>query len=283
MRSTGLLLAAILLLPGTAAVAADPQADRLAFQRYFSLRFPDFSLATFSLGVYALDENLRQRWEDSEEFPPYETAIAAGRQYFLTAFANGGHLGDCFGNAGIGVGDRYPYFDVKRGEVITLELAINECLASNNEKPLAPNKGMIAAIEAYMAFTSRGKIIAVTVPDDARAQEAYAAGRRFFYARRGQLNMACAHCHVDYSGRRMNGELLSPALGQIGRFPVYRSEWNEVGTLHRRFRQCTELMQARPFDAQSPEYRNLEYFLGYMNNGLALTGPATSLMANRGP
>jgi hypothetical protein len=30
-------------------------------------------------------------------------------------------------------------------------------------------------------------------------------GKKFFYAKRGQLNLSCANCHVDFAGRRIRG------------------------------------------------------------------------------
>jgi sulfur-oxidizing protein SoxA len=43
--------------------------------------------------------------------------------------------------------------------------------------------------------------------------------------------------------------------------------------MHRRFGGCNEQVRAKAFPAQSPEYRNLEYFLTYMSNGLEVNGP----------
>ena len=126
-----------------------------------------------------------------------------------------------------------------------------------------------------MAFTTRGKKVATKIPKDPRAVEAYETGKKFFYARRGQLNMSCAHCHVDNSGNRIRADLLSPALGHVTHFPVYRSKWGELGTLHRRFGGCNEQVRAKAFEAQGPEYRNLEYFMTYMSNGLAWNGPGS--------
>jgi sulfur-oxidizing protein SoxA len=56
---------------------------------------------------------------------------------------------------------------------------------------------------------------------------------------------------------------------------VYRSKWGTVGTLHRRFSGCNKQVRAKPFKAQGEEYRNLEYFLTAMSNGLNLNGPGS--------
>ena len=39
--------------------------------------------------------------------------------------------------------------------------------------------------------------------------------------------------------------------------------------------QKNEQVRARPLEAQSEEFRNLEFFLSYMSNGLELNGPAS--------
>lgn len=253
--------------------AANPEEDKKAFQGYFMKRFPKVPFADFSNGVYSIDKNSREQWEEIEEFAPYEHAIAEGEELSSKAFKNGKTYASCFPNDGIGVKQNYPYFDTKRSEVITLELAINECRIKNGEKPLKYKTGKIASISAYMAYTSRGKTIDVKIPDDLRALQAYEDGKRFYYARRGQLNMSCAHCHVDNAGNRIRTEILSPPLGHPSHWPVYRAKWGNMGTLHRRFAGCNKQVRAKPFPAQSKEYRNLEYFLTYMSNGIPWNGP----------
>jgi sulfur-oxidizing protein SoxA len=44
-------------------------------------------------------------------------------------------------------------------------------------------------------------------------------------------------------------------------------------SLQQRFFGCVRDVRAKPFELQSEEFRNLEYFLNYMSNGLELNGP----------
>jgi sulfur-oxidizing protein SoxA len=252
---------------------AGPEQDRQAFVKYFTERFPDTPYADFINGIYSIDKPSREQWEAIEEFPPYELALDQGKALFETPFANGKSYADCFANGGIGVRQDYPYFDTERGEVITLELAINDCRKTNGEKPLPYKKGDIAALSAYMAYTSRGNKLDIKIPDDPKALAAYESGKQFYYSKRGQLNFSCFDCHGGGSGLYVRADKLSPALGHPSHFPVYRSDWNELGTMHRRFGGCNEQVRAKAFPAQSPEYRNLEYFLTYMSNGLEVNGP----------
>ena len=255
------------------AASAGPQEDLKAYQNYFAKKFPDVPFADYVNGVYAIDKASREQWEAIEEFPPYELALEQGERLFNTPFKNGKSYADCFENGGIGIRHKYPYFDTETGQVKTLELEINECRQSNGEKPLKYKKGAIAAVSAYMAYTSRGKIFDIKIPDDPRALAAYEDGKKFYYAKRGQLNFSCANCHVGSSGQKVRADMLSPGIGHVTHFPVYRSKWGAMGTLHRRYGGCNGQVRAKGFKAQGSEYRNLEYFHTYMSNGLPVNGP----------
>jgi sulfur-oxidizing protein SoxA len=266
-----LSLTMLIVLPGV--VLATPQQDLEAFRSFYQDRFPNTPFEDFANGVYSIDPVSRAEWQDIEEFPPYELNLSAGEELFNKPFANGKTYASCFENGGIGIRQNYPYFDTERGEVITLELAINECRTANGEKPLKWKRGPIADISAYMAYTSRGNVFDIKIPDDPRALAAYERGKKHFYQKRGQLNMACADCHKFYSGNMVRADLLSPALGHLTHFPVYRSKWGGLGTTHRRYGGCNAQVRAKPYPAQGEEYRALEYFHTYMSNGLAVNGP----------
>ncbi len=257
----------------TAAVQASPKEDQENFQRFYMERFPDVPKEDFVNGVYSIDPSGRENWEAIEEFPPYETALSDGEEMWNTPFANGKSYKDCFPD-GPAVAGKYPHWDKDSSMVITLALAVNECREANGEKPLKYKKGPIADIVAYMAYESRGQITNVVIPeDDPKALEAYEKGKQFWFARRGQLNFSCATCHAQNPGAVLRTEILSPAYGHTTHWPVYRSKWGEMGTLHRRFTGCNKQVRAKPFKAQGEEYRNLEYFLTSMSNGLPLNGP----------
>lgn len=261
--------------PGLPAPAfASPESDRVQFQNFFTRRFPALALVDFTNGVYAINADARQQWQSFEDFPPYESAIEQGQTRFETPFANGRHYADCFEHGGIGIRQHFPRFNPETGQLETLESAINACRIQNGESELAYGKGELMQLSAYMAYTSRGKNIQVVIPDDPRALAAYEAGKRYYYSRRGQLNMSCAGCHVQGSGLRLRAETTSPGLGQTSHFPVFRLKWDELGSLHRRFAGCNTQVRAKPLPLQSETYKQLEYFLTYMSNGLPLNGPA---------
>jgi sulfur-oxidizing protein SoxA len=248
---------------------AGPEEDRAAFSEYYAAKFPNTDPADFINGVYSIHAQSREQWMEIEEFPPYEFAVEDGKVLFYTAFANGKGYADCFADNGR---ENYPQFNTKRNQVVTLELAINLCRETNGESPLPYNKGEIADISAYMAFVARGKKINTVIQNEP-AEAAYEKGKEFYYSKRGQLNFACMDCHISSVGMRIRAETLSPSLGHTSHFPAYRSAQGGMGTLHRRFAGCNIQVRAKPLEAQSEAYRNLEYFLSYMGNGLDLNGP----------
>jgi L-cysteine S-thiosulfotransferase len=276
MRRAFLLAVTMFALAAPSVLAADtvnPEDEFKAFRNYFTQRFPNVPLDDFVNGPYSMDAGLRKQWQEIDAFPPYQFAVDRGKEMFETPFANGKTYGDCFPNKGIGIRQTYPYFDTKSGEVITLDVAINKCREANGEKPYDYTKDDMAALTAYMAFTSRGKPFDIKIPDDPRALVAYQKGEEYFYARRGQLNFACASCHVQSAGDHIRTEVLAPALGLVAAMPIYRSEWGGMGTTSRRFITCNSQVRAVPLKPEDELYRDVEYFLSYMGNGLPVSGP----------
>jgi L-cysteine S-thiosulfotransferase len=276
LASAALVLAALTLastLPSDAADKVDPVADAKAFRKFFTDKFPKVKLEDFVNGPYSMNEDLYRQWQEKEQFPPYEFSLEMGKEMFSKPFKNGKSYEDCFPNKGIGVRQNYPYFDEKEGKVITLELALNRCREANGEAPYSYVKDEMAALTAYMAFTSRGKPMDIKIPDDPRALAAYENGKEYFYTRRGQLNFSCATCHVQSPGERIRAEVLAPALGIVNAMPIYRSEWSGMGTTSRRFVTCNSQTRGVPLNPQDDEYRNVEYYLSYVSNGLPISGP----------
>lgn len=254
--------------------ASTPAEDLKAMHSFFEERFPGVELQRFGDGIYGFNDDLRSQWLNIEEgFPPYEDAVAQGEEMWNTPFKNGKTYASCFGGKA-DVRTQYPYFDTKKGEVVTLEGTINKCRTDNGEKALKWKKGAIAKISGYIASESEGQVFDYKVPNDA-ALAAYTKGKKHFYQKRGQLNLSCADCHQESAGKRVRGNTLSPVLGQLTHFPVYRKKWQSLGTTHRRFGGCNKQVRAKPFKAQSNEYKNLEYFMNYINNGMKVNGPST--------
>jgi len=268
---TSVALLAVVLSP-VITVQASPAEDREAFRDYFKKNTPSTDLDDYINGIYTYNKDARAQWEEIEEFPPYEIAIDNGEELWGKTFKNGKNFASCFSEDLSKIRGKYPYHDEAKDTIVTLEGEINKCLTDNGEKPFKWKKGKIAAVSAYLAFQARGGKI-VTEPKTDKAVAWYEKGKAFFYAKRGQLNLSCADCHVYSASKWIRGDNLGPALGHPSHFPVYRSKWNSMGTLHRRYAGCNKNVRAKPFKAQSDEYKALEYFQVVMSNGLKWNGP----------
>jgi len=270
------VVCALLLLavaPAKAADKIDPETDRKAMQAYFFAKFPKVAKEDFANGPYAVNEEMRKQWMEIMKFPPYEIALDEGHAEWDKPFANGKHYADCFENKGEGIRQTYPRFIAETGQVETIEGAINRCRVENGEKPLDPMADTMAAVSAVMSESSRGKPFAITIPDDPRALAAYERGKEFFYSRKGQLGVSCASCHMSPAGQRLRGDILAPAAGILAAMPIYRSDWGNMGTSIRRISTCSSQTRALPLEPDDEEYRDLEYFLSYMSNGIPIAGP----------
>jgi L-cysteine S-thiosulfotransferase len=181
---------------------------------------------------------------------------------------------DCHGDAPQsmnGVAARYPAFDAPSGKPIDLEERINlERTERQKAPPLRYESDDLLALSAYVARQSRGEPIAP--PQDGRLAPFVAAGRDFFNKRQGQLNLSCALCHDDNWGKRLAGNIVPQ--GHPTGYPLYRLEWQSVGSLQRRLRNCISGMRAEVPAYGAPEYVNLELFLMQRARGMPMESPA---------
>src|SRR5438445_360773 len=98
------------------------------------------------------------------------------------------------------------------------------------------------------------------------------AGRATFYRRQGQLNLACNQCHDDNWGRRLAGNVV-PQAHPTG-YPLYRLEWQSLGSLQRRLRGCLTGIRAEPYEYGAAELVDLELFLMWRARGMPFEAPA---------
>ena len=181
---------------------------------------------------------------------------------------------DCHGDARAsmkGVAARHPSFDAGRGRPVGLEERIRTCRSERQQAPpLAWESRDLLALMAYVARQSRGLPIQPVI--DERTRPFLAAGEASFERRQGQLNLACRQCHDDSWGRRLAGNVV-PQAHPTG-YPVYRLEWQGLGSLQRRLRNCLVGIRAEPYEPGSPEMVNLELFLMWRARGMPMETPA---------
>ena len=147
-------------------------------------------------------------------------------------------------------------------------------MVNNGEQKWNEKKGKLAQLEAFFAYkaTEEDKKIDIKIPNEAAAK-AYERGKKYFYSQRGYLKLSCANCHVQGAGKRVRREYLSPLLGHVTHFPVYRLKWQGLGTLERRLSGCIKDTGQQPPKPTSKEMKELIYFMSYMSNGMTIDGP----------
>jgi L-cysteine S-thiosulfotransferase len=169
-----------------------------------------------------------------------------------------------------GVAARYPGYDPKRATAVDLAGRINICRSEQQQAPaFARESKQLLALTALIAHQSRGLPIQ---SDDAKLKPFIEAGRATFDARQGQLDLACAQCHDDNWGKKLAGITLPQ--GHPTGYPLYRLEWQTVGSLQRRLRNCMIGMRAEPYDYGSPEFIALEAFLMWRARDMPMESPA---------
>jgi sulfur-oxidizing protein SoxA len=181
---------------------------------------------------------------------------------------------DCHNDASTsmkGVAARYPAFNEAANRPIDLEQRINICRTDQqNATPLLFESNEMLALAGFVGRQSRGMPIAVS--DDERTKPFIQAGRAMFGRRQGQLNLSCAQCHDDNWGAKLAG--VSVPQGHPTGYPLYRLEWQAMGSLQRRLRNCLIGMRAQAYTFGAPEYVNLELVLMWRARGMAIETPA---------
>jgi sulfur-oxidizing protein SoxA len=169
-----------------------------------------------------------------------------------------------------GVAARYPAYDEALQRPVDLRQRIASCRQKLQPQAIAPGDAPQAlALEAFVAFQSRG--LPIAPPADPRLEAARERGRALYRQRQGQLDLACSDCHEALAGRRLGGSPI-PQAHPAG-YPIYRLEWQGLGSLQRRLRACLSGVRAEPFDWGAAQWIELELFLAWRARGMAMESP----------
>ncbi len=170
-----------------------------------------------------------------------------------------------------GVAARYPAFDEHTGKAIDLQQRINACRTQHQQQPaFASESRPLLGLAAYLGLQSRG--LPVAPPNDPRLVPALERGEKLFHTAMGQLNFACAQCHDANWGKRLAGSPI-PQAHATG-YPIYRLEWQGMGSLQRRLRNCMTGVRAEPFPYGADELVELELYLNQRAAGMTVETPA---------
>src|SRR4029077_12357996 len=180
---------------------------------------------------------------------------------------------DCHGDGRAtmkGVAARYPLFEPALARPLDLEGRINRCRSEHQRAAaFAAESAHLLALTAFVAYQSRGMPIAVQT--NAELKPFLELGRELFHRRQGQLNLSCSQCHDDNWGKRLAGAVI-PQAHPTG-YPVYRLEWQSLGSLQRRLRNCMIGVHAEPYEYGAPEAVALELYLMVRAHGMPIETP----------
>ena len=168
-----------------------------------------------------------------------------------------------------GVAARYPAMSKDGDKPIDLEGRIRLCRTDNQQaEPFAPESRELLSLLAFVANQSRGLPIAPPpIPADALPRP----GRGDLAASPGPAQPHCAICHDDNAGKKLAGVTI-PEAHPTG-YPIYRLEWQALGSLKRRLRNCLIGIRAEAYPYEAPEYVALEVFLMDRAKGMTLELP----------
>ncbi len=225
-------------------------------------------------GYEFMSPQTRAMQDDDTANPGLLWVLEGGAAWSRQSGAVGRACADCHGDARAsmkGVAARYPAFDPARGRPINLEQRINVCRTDRQQAPpLAWESRELLALAAYLARQSRG--LPVDLAIDTRSRPFLDAGRATWERRQGQLNLSCTQCHDANWGRQLAGNVI-PQAHPTG-YPLYRLEWQSLGSLQRRLRNCLVGMRAEPYAFGAPEFVDLELFLMWRARGMPMEAPA---------
>ena len=177
----------------------------------------------------------------------------------------------CHGDSGkkmTGVATQFP--KMQKGSLRTLEGQINQCRTSQQEaSALAYESKELLALSTFVATQSKG--LPIAVQETPQNRKNLQQGRKLFNERMGQLNLSCAQCHQDRAGLKLGGSLIPQ--GHPTAYPIYRIEWQTMGSLQRRLRNCMSGVRAKQFEYGSLEMAQLELFLMWRARGMPLETP----------
>jgi L-cysteine S-thiosulfotransferase len=188
--------------------------------------------------------------------------------------AAGKACADCHTDARVtmkGVAARYPAFDNALGRPVDLEQRINLCRTQHQQAtPLPFESRALLALTALVARQSHG--LAIEAGTDPQLEPFVAKGRELFMQRQGQLNLGCTNCHDDNWDKRLAGSAVTQA--HPTGYPIYRLEWQSLGSLQRRLRACMSGIRAQAYDYGAPELVELELYLMSRARGMPIETPA---------
>lgn len=213
----------------------------------------------------------RAMQDDSSQNPATFWVLDGESLWQTSAGSRQTSCANCHGADGTsmkGVAASFPKF--VGNTLLNLSDQVNVCRQTHQgAEPFAQESKPLLALTSYIGQQSRG--LPITVEQNAVNAQALEAGKTLFYQRLGQLNLSCAQCHAERSGQKLGGNPIPQ--GHPTAYPLYRLEWQSVGSLQRRLRNCMTGVRAEPFALGAKELVELELFLMWRARGMVIETP----------
>ena len=274
-RRVGSWLATAAAVVAVMAVAAAAEHDPRADWQAHAIAPPgkDFPLPAIASGYWFRTPETRAIQDDDFVNPGF-LAIEQGAALWLKPEGDA-HLScaNCHHDpaAMAGSGATMPKWSERLGRPVNLEQQIDICRREHMQaQPWPFGSNELTAMTAFVRYQSRGS--AVTPHVDGPMTPWFQRGKALYYARNGQLDLACADCHEHNFGRNLRADVLSQ--GQTNGFPVYRLRDQRLVPLHERIMGCMFDIRAVPFEPLSDELIALEVYLAWRGSGLPVETPA---------
>ena len=210
--------------------------------------------------------------QDNLSINPAMFWVLDGQQLWdLKADDSGMSCQGCHGNVVVsmkGVAATFP--KVVNGRLRAIEDQINFCRTNRLDlAPLSYESQPMLALSTLIAKESRG--FAINLDSKGELVQMAERGRLLYFERIGQLNLSCANCHDERAGSILGG--IKIPQGHPTAYPIYRIEWQGMGSLQRRIRGCMTAIRAERYPFGSDELKSLETYLRLRAQGMTTESP----------
>ncbi len=225
-------------------------------------------------GYDTMSESTQMMQRDDAANPGMLTVSDGARRWAQPEGSEQRTCTGCHGEASVTMktaAARYPRWDERLSRPVGLSQRIALCRQRYQGLDAgSPDSAAQLALTTFVAHAARGVVLQ---PDtDPRLAPWRERGRARFDQRMGQLDLSCAACHDERAGLRLGGATIPQ--GHPNGYPLYRLEWQAVGSLQRRLRNCLTGVRAEVWPSDAIEYIELELHLGRRAAGLVIETPA---------
>jgi sulfur-oxidizing protein SoxA len=157
-----------------------------------------------------------------------------------------------------------------KGRLLNLDGQINHCRTTKQQQTPWPLESK-ALLSMSVLIANQSKGMPIVANQQPETQAALKAGEALFKQRMGHVNLSCAQCHDERYGMRLAGSTIPQAHPTA--YPIYRLEWQTLGSLQRRLRNCMNAVRAQLFEPDAQEWLHLELYLFWRARGMLIESP----------